>query len=1465
MVSHKLWAAITLSIPLVSALPDLRIMPLGDSITKGSGSTGTIGYRGPLRQKLLSKGANDDITVDMIGTLQHGSMVDNNHEGHSGEYLADINRYWKQSIEARPNVVLVHAGTNNMDKNRDLDIALDLMTSIIDGIFKNAPDVTILVAPVIWANKPAMQANTNRFNPQVRDLIKLRQSQGKQILAVEIDITTSDLSDLKHPNDRGYEKMASAWLDAILDADSRGWLKSPVKINVSDHPGMGLGWSGSNGGGAEGPHTSIWQKKGTVFEGFRTWESVGPIRGAVEFATGGNVILADLNGDGIADYIIAEEDGTVRAWINGGKANDWTSIGKVNPAWESVKGNMIRLADVDNDGKADLIVLYSDGAAKVWRNTGNGKFTSLDSKWATGLAAKSKIHFEDIDGDGYADYVIMESNGATKWARNTHNNGKDNSKKNWEDVKSIAPGPAGMPLDRARLHDIDGDGKADYLIVYNGGAVKALRNTIGDGDRNWYDLGTIAPGISGVTGDMIRFADMDGDGLADFLALADDGSIRMWKNLGIVGSKGQSIHFADLTGDGKDDIISVDARGRARAWLNKGADTWQPMGEIAPGFDEDLSSARVEFADVNGDKKADYLIIYGGGSVKAFLNNGNLPEPGDKRIWQAGIVISPGVGEPGSKVRFADLDGDGYADFLILYDGGAVKYWQNNQNIPAKNGDRIWKDGFIVATGVGEPGSKVRFADLTGDGKADYIIQYDGGAARGYRNNGNIPSGSGRKWNDMGTIAGGVSPQGPVQYADLDGDGKADYLVTFAGGSINAYINNYDWKDPLPGEDKDDKDDKEDEDDDKDEDEEDNDGWTCDPKKTKYGSPPEREGEYKSYSGALRGLQYFTVVNLTPYKFVYDADSSNSYQMTKWDFGDIEPGTARQNVARYDIGLGTNEVDDKGEAYYTMEGTSKSFVVQARTNIDDEKHPWRVIWDLQGMDAGQREMKCPGDEIAVTLVITGSVDKGFMTSIKSPDQYAWMNSIYDTIKDRKLKDVIVPGTHDAGMSYISGKMGGDGTKFNTQTQGLNVRDQLYAGSRWFDLRPITVHKQGDATDYEFWISHMSLAALNWHGNTGESFQEVIDHINEFTSENKGEVIVLQLRQLFGIYPTLNSKRLPWNKSIKDEFFVQLKKINNRCGNLHLKPNNRDQKNMQNLKISQLMHPGDEEGKDKGEANGCVIIMIDEGSITEGGPLEKDDVHSRGDGIYLKSDMQWVDAWPEKTEVKSAAEKAVDMWSTKKADDKLWVGQWVVTETLPVRGIAWNAEVMNSVFPWRAINTISPTANFPSVFLIDYIGVFVQDETDWNLLSFEAYVMAVGLNLFTLSESCDINPHRRPPLYDAPRGGSNRFPSTEKFKKWDGVIYANGTRLEEAPSGLRLGCAPTLKKGTAFGNGTVLMSDIPNPRCVGQSGHHSVALPTVTTEMEPAMSTFSTVMRVVTTTNSIPVVQRTPGTSSRMNG
>ncbi|RTE78697.1 hypothetical protein BHE90_006824 [Fusarium euwallaceae] len=113
-------------------------------------------------------------------------------------------------------------------------------------------------------------------------------------------------------------------------------------------------------------------------------------------------------------------------------------------------------------------------------------------------------------------------------------------------------------------------------------------------------------------------------------------------------------------------------------------------------------------------------------------------------------------------------------------------------------------------------------------------VEYDGGAAKAYRNLGKIgTSQSGRKWSLIGTVATGVSTQGPVYYADINGDEKADYLVAFDGSAVNPYINSYDW---IPDEG---------EDDGKDEDDDDNDTNECTPAPKTYSEKEiDRVGEY---------------------------------------------------------------------------------------------------------------------------------------------------------------------------------------------------------------------------------------------------------------------------------------------------------------------------------------------------------------------------------------------------------------------------------------------------------------------------------------------------------------------------------------------------------------------------------------------------------------------------------------------
>ncbi|OJD11125.1 hypothetical protein ACJ73_09608 [Blastomyces percursus] len=88
---------------------DLRILPLGDSITYGQGNSNGNGYRLPLHN-LLSSGNK----VEYIGHEKHGSMSNNRHEGHKGFPIGPVGDTGKPSYTQRLNIVLLLAGTNDV-------------------------------------------------------------------------------------------------------------------------------------------------------------------------------------------------------------------------------------------------------------------------------------------------------------------------------------------------------------------------------------------------------------------------------------------------------------------------------------------------------------------------------------------------------------------------------------------------------------------------------------------------------------------------------------------------------------------------------------------------------------------------------------------------------------------------------------------------------------------------------------------------------------------------------------------------------------------------------------------------------------------------------------------------------------------------------------------------------------------------------------------------------------------------------------------------------------------------------------------------------------------------------------------------------------------------------------------------------------------------------------------------------
>lgn len=212
----------------------LRILPLGDSITWGAGSSDNNGYRAKLRSLLEM----DRVTVSYVGSLKSGTMSNNDNEGHPGEYLSNMTAHAARSTPKRPNVVLVKAGSNDMLQGLDPETAPGRLESLVDAILTPCPDAVVIVAmllPIgnIWFTDGHADTRVRAFNKAIPPLVKRFQDDGHKVLEADMyaAVPLGDLPDLIHPNDGGYEKMARVWYTAIAEASTRGWITPPAKVS----------------------------------------------------------------------------------------------------------------------------------------------------------------------------------------------------------------------------------------------------------------------------------------------------------------------------------------------------------------------------------------------------------------------------------------------------------------------------------------------------------------------------------------------------------------------------------------------------------------------------------------------------------------------------------------------------------------------------------------------------------------------------------------------------------------------------------------------------------------------------------------------------------------------------------------------------------------------------------------------------------------------------------------------------------------------------------------------------------------------------------------------------------------------------------------------------------------------------------------------------------------------------------
>ena len=264
LTSFKLSFAL-LFIFLSSSAAQIRIMPLGDSITWGityiPGVSTDEGYRGFLFDSLSTAGYN----FDFVGGLQNGdALSDKDHEGHPAWYANKPSSCGGACVgpglaaavdsfltENPADIVLLHIGTNDlilMDSNPLTNTIPGLVNDIeliITNIHNFDSDIVIIVALIVNSSH---NANITSLTTQLNSALSSSLTESNTLRIVDMenaltypgDIVTNDPSSHSvHPKVSGYKKMADVWyaelknvIDNILPVELTSFTASKIKSSV---------------------------------------------------------------------------------------------------------------------------------------------------------------------------------------------------------------------------------------------------------------------------------------------------------------------------------------------------------------------------------------------------------------------------------------------------------------------------------------------------------------------------------------------------------------------------------------------------------------------------------------------------------------------------------------------------------------------------------------------------------------------------------------------------------------------------------------------------------------------------------------------------------------------------------------------------------------------------------------------------------------------------------------------------------------------------------------------------------------------------------------------------------------------------------------------------------------------------------------------------------------------------------
>ena len=333
-----------------------------------------------------------------------------------------------------------------------------------------------------------------------------------------------------------------------------------------------------------------------------------------------SIASADLNGDGIPDFVIGQSSTSPGLGVAVFLTQSNGNLGKGVVNAQNTALSYVALGDLNRDGKADIVASnWSTGAVDVLRGNGDGTF---QSPTVTPLPAITNgLVVADLNGDGWPDVAVAGSNSVVYILLNDGSGSLA--------LAGTYPiSGVGYELVAA---DFNNDGKLDLAIAMT--TTSRVAVLLGNGNGTFSpapDYDTTLPSVYGITA-----GDLEKDGSVDLV---------------ITSPSAGALAVAFGNGDGSFNPPAIYAASSLISQL-------------------DPSPGEVALSDMNSDGRLD--IVYGN---SGYSSVGILLGAGGRR-FQGPYEFNSGGGS--LAVATADLNKDGWQDIVTAdahFSGLSVLY-----------------------------------------------------------------------------------------------------------------------------------------------------------------------------------------------------------------------------------------------------------------------------------------------------------------------------------------------------------------------------------------------------------------------------------------------------------------------------------------------------------------------------------------------------------------------------------------------------------------------------------------------------------------------------------------------------------------------------------------------------------------------------------------------------------------------